>query len=49
MNFDVVIIGGGAAGLMAGAQAGKRGRRVVIIDHADKAGEKEMKSGLAWA
>jgi len=31
MNFDVVIIGGGAAGLMAGAQAGKRGRRVVII------------------
>ena len=45
MNFDVVIIGAGAAGLMAGAQAGKRGRRVVIIDHADKAGEKIRISG----
>ncbi len=45
MNFDVVIIGAGAAGLMAGAQAGKRGRRTVIIDHADKAGEKIRISG----
>ena len=45
MNFDVVIIGGGAAGLMCGAQAGKRGRRVVIIDHADKPGEKIRISG----
>ena len=45
MNFDVVIIGGGAAGLMCGAQAGKRGRRAVIIDHADKAGEKIRISG----
>ncbi len=45
MNFDVVIIGGGAAGLMCGAQAGRRGRRVVIIDHADKAGEKIRISG----
>ena len=45
MNFDVVIIGAGAAGLMAGAQAGRRGRRAVIIDHADKAGEKIRISG----
>ena len=45
MNFDVVIIGGGAAGLMCGAQAGKRGRRVVVIEHADKAGEKIRISG----
>jgi len=45
MNFDAVIIGGGAAGLMCGAQAGRRGRRVVIIDHADKAGEKIRISG----
>ena len=45
MNFDVVIIGAGAAGLMAGAQAGRRGRRVVIIDHAEKAGEKIRISG----
>lgn len=45
MNFDVVVIGGGAAGLMCGAQAGKRGRRVVVIDHADKPGEKIRISG----
>lgn len=45
MNFDVVVIGGGAAGLMCGASAGKRGRRVVVIDHADKAGEKIRISG----
>jgi len=45
MNYDVVIIGAGAAGLMCGARAGVRGRRVVIIDHAQKAGEKIRISG----
>jgi predicted Rossmann fold flavoprotein len=45
MNYDVVIIGAGAAGLMCGAKAGARGRRVVIIDHAEKAGEKIRISG----
>ncbi len=45
MKFDVVIIGAGAAGLMCAVEAGKRGRRAVVIDHADKAGEKIRISG----
>ena len=39
-NYDVIIIGAGAAGLMAAIQAGKRGRRVLVIDHSKKIGEK---------
>ena len=39
-NFDVVIIGAGAAGLMCGLEAGKRGRSVVILEHFHKVGEK---------
>ena len=35
-NYDVIIIGAGAAGLMAAIQAGKRGRRVLVIDHSKK-------------
>lgn len=44
-KIDVVIIGAGAAGLMCAAQAGKRGRRVMVIDHAKKPGRKILISG----
>ncbi|MBD0787840.1 NAD(P)/FAD-dependent oxidoreductase [Vibrio sp. Y2-5] len=44
-KVDVVIIGAGAAGLMCAAQAGKRGRRVMVIDHAKKPGRKILISG----
>ena len=37
---DVVIIGAGAAGMMCAIEAGKRGRKVVLLDHAKKIGEK---------
>lgn len=43
--FDVVIVGAGAAGMMAAIEAGKRGRRVLIFDHAKKPGEKIRISG----
>jgi predicted flavoprotein YhiN len=33
-KFDVIVIGAGAAGLMCAAEAGKRGRRVLVVDHA---------------
>ncbi|KPJ95027.1 MAG: hypothetical protein AMJ53_03740 [Gammaproteobacteria bacterium SG8_11] len=42
---DVVIIGASASGLMCAAQAGKRGRRAVVLDHANKAGKKILISG----
>ncbi len=44
-NFDVVIIGAGAAGLMAALTAGKRGRKVLLIDSSSKIGEKIRISG----
>ena len=44
-TYDVVIIGAGAAGLMCAIQAGKRGRRVCLIDHARKIGRKIRISG----
>jgi len=44
-NFDVIIIGAGAAGLMCAAEAGKRGRKVLLIDHAKKPGRKILISG----
>ncbi|UUM30568.1 NAD(P)/FAD-dependent oxidoreductase [Vibrio japonicus] len=44
-KFDVVIIGAGAAGLMCAAEAGKRGRRVLVLDHAKKPGRKILISG----
>lgn len=44
-TFDVIIIGAGAAGLMCAAQAGKRGRNVLVIDHAKKPGRKILISG----
>lgn len=44
-HYDVVIIGAGAAGMMCAIEAGKRGRSVLIIDHAKKAGDKIRISG----
>jgi len=44
-NVDVVIIGAGAAGLMCAIEAGKRGRSVCILDHANKPGKKLLISG----
>lgn len=44
-HYDVVIIGAGAAGLMCAAEAGKRGRTTLVIDHAKKPGRKILISG----
>lgn len=44
-DYDVTIIGAGAAGMMAAIIAGRRKRRVLLIDHADKPGEKIRISG----
>ncbi|MBC53330.1 MAG: aminoacetone oxidase family FAD-binding enzyme [Gammaproteobacteria bacterium] len=44
-QFDVVIIGAGAAGLMCAAVAGRRGRRVLVLDSANKVGKKILMSG----
>ena len=45
IKTDVVIVGAGASGLMCAIEAGKRGRRVLVIDHANKAGKKILMSG----
>jgi len=44
-KYDVIIIGAGAAGLMCGIEAGKRGRKVLVLDKADKVGKKILISG----
>ncbi|MFO7551026.1 MAG: NAD(P)/FAD-dependent oxidoreductase [Haliea sp.] len=44
-EYDVIIIGAGAAGLMCAATAGYRGRRVLVLDHANKPGKKILMSG----
>ena len=44
-DIDVIIIGAGAAGLMCAIEAGKRGRRVLVLDHANKPGKKILMSG----
>jgi predicted Rossmann fold flavoprotein len=44
-HFDVVIIGGGAAGLMCALTAGGRGRRVLVIEHSNRIGKKILMSG----
>lgn len=44
-RYDVIVIGAGAAGMMCAAQAGQRGRRVLLLDHADKLAEKIRISG----
>ena len=45
MYFDVIIIGAGAAGLQCAAVAGKRGKKVLVIDHAKRPGKKILISG----
>ncbi len=44
-SYDVVIVGAGAAGLMCALTAGARGRRVLVVDHANKVGKKILMSG----
>ena len=45
IHYDAVILGGGAAGLMCAIEAGKRGRRVLVIEHSDRVGKKILISG----
>ena len=44
-HYDVIIVGAGASGLYCALTAGRRGRRVLVIDHANKAGKKILMSG----
>ena len=44
-SYDVIILGAGGAGLFCAATAGQRGRRVLLIDHAEKPGKKILISG----
>jgi predicted Rossmann fold flavoprotein len=44
-TYDTIILGAGGAGLMCAATAGQRGRRVLVIDHADTPGKKILISG----
>lgn len=44
-EYDVIIIGAGASGLMCALTAGQRGRKVLVIDHANKVGKKILASG----
>ncbi len=43
--FDAIVLGAGAAGMMCAIEAGKRGRRVALLEHADSAGKKILISG----
>ncbi|MFN6934875.1 MAG: NAD(P)/FAD-dependent oxidoreductase [Tsuneonella sp.] len=45
MHYDAIILGGGAAGLMCAARAGQRGRRVLLLERAEKVGKKILISG----
>jgi predicted Rossmann fold flavoprotein len=44
-GFDVIVVGGGAAGLFAAAEAGRRGRRVRVLEHNAEVGRKILVSG----
>src|SRR6476659_413521 len=44
-QFDVIILGAGAAGLMCAIEAGKRGRRVAVLERAERLGKKILISG----
>ena len=44
-DYDAIVLGAGAAGLMCAATAGQRGRRVLLLDHADAPGKKILISG----
>ena len=44
-TFDAVIVGAGAAGLICAIEAGRRGRRVLLLEHAEAPGAKILISG----
>ena len=44
-DYDAIVLGAGAAGLMCAAAAGQRGRRVLLLDHAEQVGKKILISG----
>lgn len=44
-NFDAIVLGAGAAGLMCAVEAGKRGRRVAVLERAERVGKKILISG----
>jgi predicted Rossmann fold flavoprotein len=44
-DWDVIVIGGGAAGLFCAIEAGQRGRRVLVLEHGDRVGKKIAISG----
>ncbi|MGM8887022.1 NAD(P)/FAD-dependent oxidoreductase, partial [Psychrobacter sp. 1U2] len=44
-HYDVIIVGAGASGLYCALTAGRRGRRVLVLDHANKVGKKILMSG----
>ncbi len=44
-EFDAIVLGAGAAGLMCAAVAGQRGKRILLLDHADQVGKKILISG----
>jgi hypothetical protein len=44
-RYDAIIMGAGAAGLMCAIEAGKRGRRVLVLEHAERIGKKILISG----
>jgi predicted Rossmann fold flavoprotein len=45
LDFDAIVLGGGAAGLQCAIEAGRRGRRVVVLEHAERVGKKILISG----
>ncbi len=45
LNWDVIVIGGGAAGLFCAIEAGKRGRKVLVLEHSERVGKKIAISG----
>src|SRR5687768_11701059 len=45
MDFDAIVLGAGAAGMMCAAVAGRRGRRVLLLEHSARLGEKIRISG----
>jgi len=44
-NYDAIVLGAGGAGMMCAAVAGQRGRRILLVDHADSPGKKILISG----